>query len=50
MIVKDKYHNGYTVLWMIAVLNITAMLENPMMDTLVTNLWESPYTIDHYLY
>ena len=50
MILKDKYHNGYTVLRLIAVLNITEMLENPMIDTLVCNLWESPYTIDHYFY
>jgi len=23
---------------------------NPMMDTIVTNLWEGPYTIKNYFY
>jgi hypothetical protein len=50
MIMKEKYHNGYTVLRLIAVLDITKMLENPMIDQLVAILWESPYTIDHYTY
>jgi len=26
------------------------MLMNPMMDTIVTNLWEGPYTIKSYFF
>jgi hypothetical protein len=45
---KEKLHNGYTVIGLIAEINITEMLMNPMMDTIVTNYWESPYTIKYY--
>lgn len=50
MVLKDKYHNGYTVLRLIATLNLHQMLMNPMMDTIVTNLWEGPYTIKSYFF
>ena len=50
MMEKDKYHNGYTVLRLIAIMDLNELLMNPIMDTLVTNLWESPYTIEHYFY
>lgn len=43
LMVEDKLYNQLTVVDMIAYLDITELLQSPVMDNIVSSYWEGPY-------
>ena len=43
ILVQDTLYNGLQVIDMIAYLNLTDLLQSPIMDNIVSQYWEGPY-------
>jgi hypothetical protein len=42
-------YDGQNVIDLIAELNLTRLLENPIMDNIISNYWEGPYERKYFL-